>query len=441
MIKTVNIIGAGLSGCEAAYQLSKRGINVNLFEVKKIKKNPVQKLDYFAELVCSNTLRSTQLENAVGTLKEEMKMLDSLVIKAALNSSIPAGGSLAVDRELFSKYITNTLESLENVSIKNEEVTHIDRDKYTIICSGPLTTENLQKEIEKLIGKDYFFFYDAVAPIVSKDSINMDIAYYKNRYDKHNSKDYINCPMSKEQYEDFWRALVNAETIDNHLEEEKDLSFFEGCMPVEAMAKRGIQTLTFGPLKPAGLNREGYEKNYACVQLRQDDAANSLYNMVGFQTNLKWSEQKKVFSMIPGLENAEFVRYGVMHKNNYINTPSVLNKSMNLLNNEKIFFAGQITGVEGYVESAASGIVAAINCFQKIKSKNEIIFPTSTVIGSLINYITTASKDNFQPMKAVWGIVRQIDSNLKINKKDKKVYYSNRSLNDLRDFINKFLNK
>jgi methylenetetrahydrofolate--tRNA-(uracil-5-)-methyltransferase len=422
-MKEINIIGAGLAGSEAAYYLLKQGFKVNLYEVKRVKKNPVQKLDTFGELVCSNTLRSTLIENAVGCLKEEMATFDSLIIKAAKAAQIPAGASLAVDREQFSGYITDALRSFANL-------TTIDPNVPTIIATGPLTTDGLQEAIAQLIGKDYFYFFDAVAPIVTKDSINFEIVYRKNRYDKGETQDYLNAPMTEEEYNKFWTELVNAESADAHLDGERADKFFEGCMPVEVMAKRGKETLTFGPLKPVGLRLPDGTTPHAVVQLRQDNAADEFYNLVGFQTNLKWGEQKRVFSLIPGLENAEFVRYGVMHKNNYINSPAILTQTLQLKSNPNIFFAGQITGVEGYVESAASGIIAGINAARMLNEQEPIIFPNTTVMGGLIHYITHADPTNFQPMKSAWGIVAPLEQ--KVKKTERKLEYTKRALNDIK---------
>jgi methylenetetrahydrofolate--tRNA-(uracil-5-)-methyltransferase len=429
-MKEINIIGAGLAGSEAAYYLLKQGFKVNLYEVKRVKKNPVQKLDTFGELVCSNTLRSTLIENAVGCLKEEMATFDSLVIKAAKASQIPAGASLAVDREQFSGYITDALHSFANLTIIDQEMTTIDPNVPTIIATGPLTTDGLQEAIAQLIGKDYFYFFDAVAPIVTKDSINFEIVYRKNRYDKGETQDYLNAPMTEEEYNKFWTELVNAESADAHLDGERADKFFEGCMPVEVMAKRGKETLTFGPLKPVGLRLPDGTTPHAVVQLRQDNAADEFYNLVGFQTNLKWGEQKRVFSLIPGLENAEFVRYGVMHKNNYINSPAILTQTLQLKSNPNIFFAGQITGVEGYVESAASGIIAGINAARMLREQEPIIFPNTTVMGGLIHYITHADPTNFQPMKSAWGIVAPLEQ--KVKKTERKLEYTKRALNDIK---------
>ncbi|AXK51065.1 methylenetetrahydrofolate--tRNA-(uracil(54)-C(5))-methyltransferase (FADH(2)-oxidizing) TrmFO [Spiroplasma alleghenense] len=435
----VNVIGAGLAGCEAAYQLSKKGIKVNLYEVKRLQRNPVQNLNSFAELVCSNSLRSDDLKNAVGTLKEEMRQFDSLIIKAAEKNKLPAGGSLAVDRENFSNYITNLIENDPNITIINQEVEKIDTLIPTIIATGPLTTSSLQKEIQNLIGKDYFYFYDAVAPIIKKDSINMEIAFKKNRYEKGDTQDYINCPMNEEQFKKFYQELIKAEVMEGHLEKDKALKYFEGCMPIEGMAKRGYKTMLFGPLKPAGLRNLDGSPNFAVVQLRQDNAIDDLYNMVGFQTNLKWPEQKRVFQLIPGLEKAEFVRYGVMHLNNFINSPKILNHFLQMKAQENIFFAGQITGVEGYVESAATGIIAAKNLINLLENKPMIQIPTTTVIGGLINYINTTSSENFQPMKANWSIVASLPlSQAKARKEDKKQAYSNRAIEEIKKVVLSF---
>ncbi|WP_338972880.1 methylenetetrahydrofolate--tRNA-(uracil(54)-C(5))-methyltransferase (FADH(2)-oxidizing) TrmFO [Spiroplasma endosymbiont of Panorpa germanica] len=439
MKRIVNIIGAGLAGCEAAYQLSKKGILVNLYEVKRLRRNSVQNLDSFAELVCSNSLRSDDIKNAVGTLKEEMRNLDSLIIRAAEANKLPAGGSLAVDRDNFSNFITKQIEEDPNITIINEEVTKIDTSLPTIIASGPLTTSSLQDEIQKIIGKDYFYFYDAVAPIVKKESINMKIAFKKNRYEKGETQDYINCPMNEEQYNLFYQELINAQVAESHLENDKKLKYFEGCMPIEAMAKRGYKTMLFGPLKPAGLRNFDGTNNFGVVQLRQDNAKDDLYNLVGFQTNLKWPEQKRVFQLIPGLEKAEFVRYGVMHLNNFINAPKIINHHLQMKICENIFFAGQITGVEGYVESAATGIIAARNMTNFLTDRPMVKMPNTTVIGGLINYIITTSSQNFQPMKANWSVVASLPLNLaKSRKEDKKQSYSQRAIQDIKKILNNF---
>ena len=375
----INVIGGGLAGSEAAYQIAKRGIKVRLYEMKPIKFSPAHSSENLAEIVCSNSLKSNLLTNACGLLKEELRRLDSLLIKCADETAVPAGQALAVDRDEFSKLVTKKIEENENIEIIKEEVTTIP-DGITIIATGPLTSDALSSEIAKLTGEEKLFFYDAAAPIVTKESIDMNNAFTADRYGKGDS-DYINCPMTKEEYELFYDELINAEVTNKHEFEKGNL--FEGCMPIEEMARRGSQTLTYGPLKPVGFDK----KYYAVVQLRQDNKEGTLYNLVGFQTNLKFGEQKRVFSMIPALKNAEFVRYGVMHRNTYINAPKLLDNTFNL-KGTKIFFAGQISGVEGYVESIASGMVAAINAVQMIEKKEKIVFSEETIIGALSTYIS-----------------------------------------------------
>lgn len=415
MGKTVNVIGAGLAGCEAAYQLAKRGINVKLYEMKPKKYSPAHHSQNFAELVCSNSLRSDQLENAVGLLKEELRIMDSLILKAADATKVPAGGALAVDREGFSEYVTNAIKDLGNVEIIYEEVHSIPDDNITIIATGPLTSEPMFEYIQKLIGEDYLHFFDAAAPIVTFDSINMDRAFKAARYGK-GTEDYINCPMNREEYNVFYEALVNAK-----LAEVKNFErnmVFEGCMPIESMAQRGKDTMRFGPLKPVGLIDARTDiKPYAVVQLRQDNKNGTLYNIVGFQTHLKWPEQKRVFSLIPGLENAEFVRYGVMHRNTYINSPKLLDSSYRLRKNDSVYFAGQITGVEGYIESASSGFVAGINAAAHCLEEEKVVFPASTAIGALSNYISDNSIKNFQPMNANFGLFMNIDTSIRDKRK------------------------
>lgn len=412
----INVIGGGLAGSEAAYQIAKRGIKVRLYEMKPIKFSPAHSSENLAEIVCSNSLKSNLLTNACGLLKEELRRLDSLLIKCADETAVPAGQALAVDREEFSKLVTKKIEENENIEIIKEEVTTIP-DGITIIATGPLTSDALSSEIAKLTGEEKLFFYDAAAPIVTKESIDMNNAFTADRYGKGDS-DYINCPMTKEEYELFYNELVNAEVTNKHEFEKGNL--FEGCMPIEEMARRGSQTLTYGPLKPVGFDK----KYYAVVQLRQDNKEGTLYNLVGFQTNLKFGEQKRVFSMIPALKNAEFVRYGVMHRNTYINAPKLLDNTFNL-KGTKIFFAGQISGVEGYVESIASGMVAAINAVQMIEKKEKIVFSEETIIGALSTYISTENK-NFQPMNANFGILN-CDKKIK-DKVQKYTYLAERSL-------------
>ncbi len=412
----INVIGGGLAGSEAAYQIAKRGIKVRLYEMKPIKFSPAHSSENLAEIVCSNSLKSNLLTNACGLLKEELRRLDSLLIKCADETAVPAGQALAVDRDEFSKLVTKKIEENENIEIIKEEVTTIP-DGITIIATGPLTSDALSSEIAKLTGEEKLFFYDAAAPIVTKESIDMNNAFTADRYGKGDS-DYINCPMTKEEYELFYDELINAEVTNKHEFEKGNL--FEGCMPIEEMARRGSQTLTYGPLKPVGFDK----KYYAVVQLRQDNKEGTLYNLVGFQTNLKFGEQKRVFSMIPALKNAEFVRYGVMHRNTYINAPKLLDNTFNL-KGTKIFFAGQISGVEGYVESIASGMVAAINAVQMIEKKEKIVFSEETIIGALSTYISTENK-NFQPMNANFGILN-CDKKIK-DKVQKYTYLAERSL-------------
>lgn len=415
MNKTVNVIGAGLAGCEAAYQLAKRGIPVKLYEMKPRKYSPAHHSENYAELVCSNSLRSDQLENAVGLLKEELRTMDSLILKGADATRVPAGGALAVDREGFSEYITKAIREMDNIEIISGEQIGIPDDNITIIATGPLTSEGMFNSIQEMLGEDYLHFFDAAAPIVSYDSINMDRAFKAARYGR-GSDDYINCPMNREEYENFYNALIGAELADVK-EFEKNM-VFEGCMPIESMAQRGADTMRFGPLKPVGLmDARTNIKPYAVVQLRQDNKNGTLYNIVGFQTHLKWPEQKRVFSLIPGLENAEFVRYGVMHRNTYINSPKLLDNTYNLKKNNSIYFAGQITGVEGYIESTSSGFVAGINAAAQILNKEKVEFPSNTAIGSLSNYISDKSIKNFQPMNVNFGLFSNIDTNIRDKRK------------------------
>ena len=428
----VNIIGAGLAGCEAAYYLANLGVKVKLYEMRPVKMTPAHKTSKFGELVCSNSLRSDMIDVASGALKQEMEMFNSLVIQAARKTKVEAGSALAVSREDFSQYITDVIKNHENIEVIYGEVTDIDLNEYTIIASGPLTSNPLCEFIKKEFGMDDFYFFDAQAPIIKYESINMDIAYLKSRYDKGEAS-YINCPMNEEQFNLFYNELINARSAELH-DFDCDLKVFEGCMPVEVMAKRGRQTLLFGPLKPKGLSREGYEKPYAVVQLRQDDAEKTLYNLVGFQTHLAFPEQKRVFSLIPGLENAEYVKYGRMHKNTYINSPSILNPTYQSKKYPKVFFAGQITGVEGYVESSASGIYAAINMYRLINNMELLVFPKETIMGSMAQYICTKTAD-FQPMNANFGIVPELESSGKVKKKDRKSLYGQRAVSKMKDFI------
>ena len=420
----VKVIGAGLAGCEAAWQLAKRGIEVDLYEMRPTKQTAAHNSSFFAELVCSNSLRSNVITNAVGLLKEEMRLLDSIILECADLHKIPAGSALAVDRELFAKEVDERIRKNPNINIINEEVSDII-DGPCIIATGPLTSEGLSSSIRKFFGAENFYFYDAVAPIVTKASIDFEKSYYKSRYDKGDA-DYINCPMTKEEFYIFYNELISAKTTETK-SFEKEI-FFEGCMPIEVMAKRGEKTLTFGPLKPVGLSY-GETKPYAVVQLRQDDAIASLYNLVGFQTHLLWPEQKRVFQLIPGLENAEFIRYGVMHRNSYICSPLVLNATYQTKKNPELFFAGQITGVEGYIESAASGLLAGINMSLLLANKPTIKLPNTCMMGAMANYITTASSTNFQPMNANFGIMTL---NGAIEKSKRKEALANQALDVIR---------
>ena len=429
----VNVIGAGLAGCECAYMLAKNGIKVKLYEMKPSKKSEAHKSDDFAELVCSNSLKSEEITNACGLLKKEMEMFGSIFIEAASIAKIPAGQALAVDRDVFSDYITKKIKENKNIEIISEEVKDIKSlDGIVVVATGPLTSDELMKSISKLIGEDSLYFFDAAAPIVERESINMEIAYEMNRYGERIGGDYINLPMNKEQYENFYNELINAKRANRH--EFDKLILFEGCMPVEEMAKRGKKTLVFGPLKPIGLdNPKTGGKNYAVVQLRAENKEKTMYNLVGFQTSLSFPEQKRVFSMIPGLENANFIRYGVMHKNTYINGGRLLNNNFALKENKNIYFAGQISGVEGYVESAASGLIVAISIIENMKGKN-IEFPDNTMLGSLAKYVSTENK-NFQPMNANFGILKPLDEKIK-DKKERYKMMANRLLEEITNLKN-----
>ncbi len=431
MLDYITVIGAGLAGVEAANYIAKNNIKVKLYEMKKIKRTPAQHSDLFAELVCSNSLKGNSLSNACGLLKEELRMLQSLCIESADKNRVPAGDALAVDRDRFAQYITRQIEENPYIEIIDEEITRLP-DGIVIIATGPLTSEGLTKEISQLISDENLYFYDAAAPVITKDSINMDICYKMARYNK-GGDDYINCPFNKEQYDAFYNELVNAECV--KLKAFENLKVFEGCMPVEVMAKRGPQTLTFGPLKPVGLNNpKTNEEYYAVVQLRCENKEDTLYNLVGFQTNLTFPEQKRVFSMIPGLENAEFMRYGVMHRNTYINSPKHLLPTNQLKINENIFFAGQITGVEGYVESMASGLVSGINAVKQFLGEEKIVFPKKTALGSLLSYITDECIEKFQPMNMNFGILPKLSERIK-NKKERYEKISEIALLEMEKFI------
>ena len=431
----VKVIGAGLAGCEAAWQLAGRGIEVELCEMKPEKYSPAHKSENFAELVCSNSLKADRIENACGLLKEEMRLFGSLMMEAADISRVAAGGALAVDRDIFSRYITDKIKSNPLITITYGEVTEIDTDEYTIIATGPLTSDGLANEISRLTGGDELYFYDAAAPIVTAESIDRDKVFMAARYDR-GTADYINCPMTKDEYTAFYNALINAETAP--LKEFENQKVFEGCMPVEVMAKRGFETLTFGPLKPVGLvnPKTGKDDAYAVVQLRQDNKEATLYNLVGFQTNLKWGEQKRVFSMIPGLDNAEFVRYGVMHRNTYINSPKLLDKHYRMREYPKVFFAGQITGVEGYVESASSGILAGYNMAKMLMGEEMFEPDNKTCIGALPLYISNPANDKFQPMNANFGIIEGLGEKIR-NKAERYNKIALRALDILKNQIEK----
>ncbi|MCP3739082.1 FADH(2)-oxidizing methylenetetrahydrofolate--tRNA-(uracil(54)-C(5))-methyltransferase TrmFO [Rossellomorea sp. BNER] len=431
MEKVVNVVGAGLAGSEAAWQIAKRGIKVNLYEMRPVRQTPAHHTDKFAELVCSNSLRANTLTNAVGVLKEEMRILDSVIISAADSSSVPAGGALAVDRHEFAANVTERVKNHPNVTVYNEEMTDIP-EGTTIIATGPLTSETLAQKLRDLTGEDYLYFYDAAAPILEKDSIDMDKVYLKSRYDKGEAA-YLNCPMTEEEFDRFYDALISAETVP--LKEFEKEIFFEGCMPIEVMGQRGKKTMLFGPLKPVGLEDPKTGKRpFAVVQLRQDDAAGTLYNIVGFQTHLKWGPQKEVIRMIPGLENAEIVRYGVMHRNTFINSPKVLKATYQFKNRENLFFAGQMTGVEGYVESAASGLIAGINAAKLVMEEELVELPNETAMGSMARYITTANQKNFQPMNANFGLLPELPKKIK-NKKERNEEHANRALETIQNFV------
>jgi len=421
----IKVIGAGLAGCEAAWQIVELGIKVKLYEMKPDKKTPAHHIDTFAELVCSNSLRSDMLENAVGLLKQELREMNSLIMQCADETRVPAGGALAVDRTAFSQKVTEKIKNHPLIEIINEEVTSLSDDVITVVATGPLTSDSLSEHIAGIIGGNSLFFFDAAAPIVRLDSINLNIVFRASRYGKGDA-DYLNCPMTKEEYDAFYDALINAETTE--LKEFENNRVFEGCMPIETMAKRGKDTMRFGPLKPVGLidPRTGKEP-YAVVQLRQDNMSGTLYNIVGFQTHLKWGEQKRVFSMIPGLENAEFERYGVMHRNTYINSPELLDATYQLKKRPNLFFAGQMTGVEGYIESASSGFVAGINASRIFKGREKLIFPGTTAIGALARYISSPVSGKFQPMNVNFGIMDPLETKIR-NKKERNLKTSQRAL-------------
>ena len=428
------VVGAGLAGSEAAWQIAQKGIPVELYEMRPQKTTPAHQTGYFAELVCSNSLRAVSLLNAVGLLKEEMGQLNSLIIQIAQESRLPAGGALAVDREEFARRITDTLQTHHAITVFHEELSAIPEHRPVIIATGPLTSPSLASYLESLTGQGKLYFYDAVAPIVTYESIDLDKAFFASRYGK-GGDDYINCPMNEAQYEIFWQELCKGEIVQPK-EFEKEV-FFEGCMPVEVLASRGRETLRYGPLKPVGIVApDSQEKYHAVVQLRKDNKEGTLYNMVGFQTRLKWAEQKRVFQLIPGLEKAEFVRYGVMHRNTFINSPLLMEPTLEMRDHPGLFFAGQMTGVEGYVESAATGIIAGINAICYLQGKQKLVFPPETAIGALTHYITTANPCSFQPMNVNFGIMAPLKE--KVPKKRRKEQMAERSLETLSRFRNNF---
>lgn len=441
----IKVIGAGLAGCEAAWQAAKLGVDVELYEMKPHKFSPAHHNPGFAELVCSNSFRSNQTSNAVGLLKAELSKMGSLIMEAAYATEVPAGSALAVDRDLFSRYITEKIKSHPKIKVYEEEVSEIDETSVTVIASGPLTSESLAMSISKMADCGELHFFDAAAPIVDAQTIDMEKAFFASRYGKGNSEDYLNCPMTKEEYDAFYEALLSAETaplkaFDRELQE--DLTVFEGCMPVEVMASRGYDTLRYGPMKPVGLPlpKTG-EDAYATVQLRKENKEATMYNIVGFQTHLTFGEQKRVFRMIPGLENAEFFRYGVMHRNTYLNSPGFLTPTYSSVNNPKIFFAGQMTGVEGYIESASSGFVAGLNAAMLSLGKAPVVFPKSTEIGALAHYVSEGGvSSSFQPMNANFGIIAPFDKKIKGGKRVRNEAYADRSLSIIESDYS-FLNK
>lgn len=434
MQNKITVIGAGLAGCEAAYAIANKGIKVDLIEMKPLKKTPAHKTDNYAELVCSNSLKANRVDSAAGLLKQEMRLFGSVCLDAAEVAKVPAGGALAVDRDVFSGLITEKIKNTPNINVINKIVTEIPKDAITVIATGPLTDGALAESIEKFCDTGNLNFYDAAAPIVTAESIDFDNAFTASRYDKGDSGDgdYINCPMNKQEYEDFYSALVTAESAPLH-DFDKPFKVYEGCMPIEVLARRGEDSIRFGPMKPVGLRdpRTGH-RPWAVVQLRKENKEGTLYNLVGFQTNLKFGEQKRVFSMIPALKNAEFMRYGVMHRNSFINSPKLLNHDLSLKKADNIFFAGQLSGVEGYMESAACGIIAGLNAANKLLGKEPIVLPKITMLGALLDYITDPSVTNFQPMGTNFGILPMLETKIK-DKRERYAALSKRSLDFLED--------
>ncbi len=432
--KKVIVIGAGLAGCEAALQLAKKGVYVDLYEMRPHKTTGAHATQNPAEFVCSNSLGSSDPTNASGLLKQEMKILGSYLIEIAEAVKVPAGNALAIDREMFSQKVSELLENNDKITLIREEITQIPQDVPVIVASGPLTSDSLAQDIKDFTGSEHLHFFDAIAPIVEKDSINFDIAFYASRYDKGEAS-YINCPMNKEQYEKFYEILTNAPRIELK-KFEKDDKFFESCLPVEVLASRGVDTLRYGPMKPVGLvDKRTNVENYAVVQLRQDNLSASMYNLVGFQTNLKWGAQKELVHSIPGLENANILRYGVMHRNTFINSPELLNATLQCRKRPNLFFAGQITGTEGYTESIASGMLAGINMAKFLNNEELLVLPKVTMLGALTNYISNPEQKHFQPVNSNWGIVEEliVDKKIKKNKKLKNEMLSNRSIEYLKN--------
>lgn len=429
----VTVVGAGLAGSEAAWQIAESGVSVKLYEMRPKTQTPAHHTDKFAELVCSNSLRANSLTNAVGVLKEEMRLFGSVIIGAADKCAVPAGGALAVDRHEFAQYVTDAVRNHPLIEVMTEEITEIP-EGIVVIATGPLTSPALSEKLKELTGEEYLYFYDAAAPIIERDSIDMEKAFVASRYDKGEAA-YLNCPMTEEEFNRFYDALIEAEAVP--LKEFEKEIYFEGCMPIEVMAKRGRQTMLFGPLKPVGLidPRTG-KQPFAVVQLRQDNSAATLYNIVGFQTHLKWPEQKRVFSMIPGLENCEIIRYGVMHRNTFISSPKLLRPTYQYKDRDSLFFAGQMTGVEGYVESAASGLLAGLNAARLAKGEELLVLPPETIMGSMARYITTTDPNNFQPMNANFGLVPELGKRIR-NKREKNEKLAERALDTIQNFTQK----
>ena len=431
--KNVNVIGAGLAGCEAAWALANRGVKVSLYEMKPQKRSPAHHSDMFCELVCSNSLKAARVESAAGLLKEEMRILGSITMQAAASTSVSAGGALAVDRDDFSAFVTEKIKNHPNITVINQEITEIDFSDITIIATGPLTSDPLAEQIKNICG-DSLSFYDAAAPIVTRESLDMTKIFAASRYGR-GEDDYLNCPFNQQEYTDFYNELINAESVVLKEFEKNAPTVYEGCMPIEIMAKRGEDTIRFGPLKPVGLRDPRTDKRpWAVVQLRRENKEGTLFNIVGFQTNLKFPEQKRVFSMIPGMENAEFVRYGVMHRNTFINSPKVLGPALNLKSNSKLFFAGQITGVEGYIESAASGILAGINAALLLEGREPMILPCDTMLGALVSYITDQTVVDFQPMGSNMGILPSLETHIK-GKQERYGALAQRALKSLNTYL------